>query len=71
MDALAGGCDLFDIDELRLEYSTEEFANLLMCEFIDDTLSVFPLAELKLQDGWLTVDRLAPPPDLRAAFKAR
>ena len=54
MDALAGGCDLFDIDELRLEYSTEEFANLLMCEFIDDTLSVFPLAELQrgMVDSW-------------------
>jgi uncharacterized protein YjcR len=54
LDALAGGCDLFDIDELRLEYSTEEFANLLMCEFIDDTLSVFPMAELQrcMVDSW-------------------
>ncbi|SAI47378.1 Uncharacterized conserved protein [Bordetella ansorpii] len=43
LDAEAGGCNLFDIDELRLEYSEEDFANLLMCEFIDDTASVFPL----------------------------
>lgn len=55
IDALNGGCDLFDIDELRLEYSPEEFANLLMCEFIDDTLSVFPLSELQkgMVDTWV------------------
>lgn len=33
--------------------------------------TVIQVAELKLQDGWLTVDRHAPPPDLRAAFGAR
>lgn len=55
MDALNGGCDLFDIDELRMEYSTDEFANLLMCEFIDDTQSVFPMAELQkcMVDSWV------------------
>ena len=37
LDAMEGGCDLFDIDELRLEYNPEEFENLLMCGFIDDT----------------------------------
>lgn len=54
MDALAGGCDLFDIDQLRLEYSPEEFANLLMCMFIDDGQSVFPLAMLQrcMVDAW-------------------
>ena len=54
MDALHAGCDLFDIDELRFEYSTEEFANLLMCEFIDDTFSVFPMSELQacMVDSW-------------------
>jgi len=46
-DAEARGCDLFDLDELREEYSADEFANLLMCEFIDDTLSVFSLAVLQ------------------------
>ncbi|MDP3635770.1 MAG: terminase family protein, partial [Azonexus sp.] len=30
LDAVAGGCDLFDIDQLRLDYSPEEFLNLLM-----------------------------------------
>lgn len=47
MDALAGGCDLFDIDELRLEYSDADFENLLMCGFVDDSFSVFPLATLQ------------------------
>jgi uncharacterized protein YjcR len=54
LDAMTGGCDLFDIDELRREYSAEEFANLLMCQFIDDSLSVFKLAELQrcMVDSW-------------------
>jgi hypothetical protein len=34
-----GGCDLFDIDELRDEYAPDEFANLFLCEFVDDSLS--------------------------------
>jgi uncharacterized protein YjcR len=54
-DAVRGGCDLFDIDQLRLEYSEEEFNNLLMCQFMDDTLSVFPLSKLQgcMVDSWL------------------
>lgn len=53
-DAAAAGCDLFDVEQLRLEYSTEEFAQLLMCEFLDDSASVFPLASLQgcLVDSW-------------------
>lgn len=46
LDAEAGGCDLFDLDELRFEYSDEEFDNLLMCGFVDESFSSFPLAEL-------------------------
>lgn len=46
-DAIAGGCDLFDLDALRLEYSTEEFNNLLMCQFIDGTHGVFQLDMLE------------------------
>jgi len=55
LDALEGGCDLFDIDELRLEYNPEEFENLLMCGFIDDTQSVFPMSELQacMVDSWV------------------
>jgi uncharacterized protein YjcR len=42
-DALAGGCDLFDLDQLRLEYSPEELQQLFYCQFIDDGASVFSL----------------------------
>lgn len=54
MDAQAGGCDLFDIDELRFEYSAADFANLLMCEFVDDGESIFPLNLLQpcMVDSW-------------------
>lgn len=54
LDALAGGCDLFDLDQLRREYSDDEFRQLLMCEFIDDGASVFPFALVKrcMVDSW-------------------
>ncbi|GHD59897.1 terminase ATPase subunit family protein [Jeongeupia chitinilytica] len=55
LDAERGGCDLFDIDELRAyEYSPDEFDNLLMCNFIDDTQSVFTLRLLQacMVDSW-------------------
>ncbi|EIZ77754.1 hypothetical protein WSK_3765 [Novosphingobium sp. Rr 2-17] len=45
-DAVAGGCDLFDIDELRDEYAPDEFANLFMCDFVDDTLSAFKFNDM-------------------------
>lgn len=53
-DAVRGGCDLFDLDQLRGEYSEDEYRNLLMCEFMDDTASVFPLAMLQrcMVDSW-------------------
>ncbi|UJD92112.1 terminase ATPase subunit family protein (plasmid) [Rahnella aquatilis] len=46
-DALSGGCNLFDLDQLQLEYSPAEYDNLLMCEFVDDQASVFPFSELQ------------------------
>ncbi|QNM96379.1 terminase ATPase subunit family protein [Chitinimonas koreensis] len=54
LDAEAGGCDLFDVDELRFENSAEEFAQLYLCQFIDDGESVFPLAMLQrcMVDSW-------------------
>ena len=54
-DAEKGGCDLFDIDDLRnYEYSPDQFDNLLMCNFIDDTASVFPLSVMQrcMVDSW-------------------
>lgn len=61
-DAVRGGCDLFDLDELRSEYSEEEYRNLLMCEFMDDTSSVFPLATLQrcMVDSWEVWDDYKP-----------
>ena len=54
MDAIAGGCNLFDLNDLRDEFGPEEFANLLMCEFIDDSASIFPFLMLTqcLVDSW-------------------
>ncbi len=55
LDAAGRGCDLFDLEELRRDYSPEEFANLLMCQFVDDSASVFPLAMLQpcMVDSWV------------------
>lgn len=54
LDAEQGGCDLFDIEELRLEYDAEAFQNLLMCQFVDDGASIFPLTMLQpcMVDSW-------------------
>ncbi|GAA4649038.1 terminase ATPase subunit family protein [Kistimonas scapharcae] len=46
-DAEAGGCDLFDIEQLQLEYGPDEFAQLFECQFIDDSASEFTLAMLE------------------------
>ncbi|HDV7289107.1 TPA: terminase family protein [Pasteurella multocida] len=47
-DAEAGGCNLFDIEDLIAENSREEFEQLYMCQFADDTSSVFKFNELQL-----------------------
>lgn len=61
-DAVRGGCDLFDLDQLRSEYSEEEYLNLLMCIFMDDTSSVFPLVTLQrcMVDSWELWDDYKP-----------
>jgi uncharacterized protein YjcR len=53
-DAERQGCDLFDIEELIAENNAEEFANLYMCEFVDDGHSVFPLSMIQpcMVDSW-------------------
>jgi uncharacterized protein YjcR len=53
-DAIAGGCNLFDPEQLKHEYAPDEYGNLLMCLFIDDTASIFPLALLMraMVDSW-------------------
>lgn len=61
-DAVAGGCNLFDLAQLRLEYSADEYAQLLLCQFIDDAASVFPLATMQrcLVDSWELWDDFKP-----------
>lgn len=66
-DAAARGCDLFNLEELRIEYAPDEFANLLMCQFVDDSLSAFKFNELQrctvdAMVDWTDVDMLAKRP---------
>ncbi|MFJ2986615.1 terminase ATPase subunit family protein [Collimonas sp. NPDC087041] len=63
LDAERGGCNLFDLDQLRdYEYSPDQFDNLLMCNFVDDNKSIFPLAELQrcMVDAWDAWDDVKP-----------
>lgn len=46
-DAESSGCNLFDIDALKSEYSSDEFEQLFMCQFIDDNESVFKFSMLQ------------------------
>lgn len=46
-DAITGGCNLFDIDRLRLENDEERFEQLFMCKFIDSSQSAFALGDLE------------------------
>ncbi|WP_208458682.1 terminase large subunit domain-containing protein [Comamonas antarctica] len=53
-DALRQGCNLFDLAELQAEYPDDEFANLFMCDFIDDSNSIFSLKLMQscMVDSW-------------------
>jgi uncharacterized protein YjcR len=53
-DAEAAGCNLFERDQLMLEYSDDEFENLFNCEFVDDSGSYFPftILEPNMVDSW-------------------
>lgn len=53
-DAIAGGFDLIDREQLELEYSLDEFNNLFGCEFVDDSQSSFPYSMLRscMVDSW-------------------
>ncbi|MGG7596776.1 terminase large subunit domain-containing protein [Pseudomonas sp. WC1] len=46
-DAIAGGCDLFDVDQLQQEYDEDSFQQLFYCKFIDSTQSAFGLKDLE------------------------
>lgn len=45
-DAMANGCNLFNIKYLELENDPDTFAQLYECKFIDDTNSAFRLEDL-------------------------
>lgn len=45
-DAIEGGFDLVDLDELHDDHPDDEFANLFGCEFVDDTLSAFKFNDM-------------------------
>lgn len=61
-DAVRGGCDLFDIAQLAKEYSPDEYANLLLCGFVDDIASIFSLQLMQscLVDSWEVWDDVQP-----------
>lgn len=46
-DAIDGGCDLFDLEQLQLEYDEDKFQQLFYCKFIDSTQSAFGLKDLE------------------------
>lgn len=53
-DALLGGCDLFDLDKLKLKYSIDQYQRLFMCQFVDESQSCFPMSVMRraLVDSW-------------------
>lgn len=53
-DAIDGGFDLVDPDQLQQQYSIEEFDNLFRCIFLDDSQSMFPFAIMRrcMVDSW-------------------
>lgn len=46
-DAEKQGCNLFDRNQLKLEYSEDEFRQLFDCHFVDDAQSCFRFADLQ------------------------
>jgi uncharacterized protein YjcR len=54
LDAQAGGCTLFNLDRLKLRYAPDVFDNLFMCNFVDDSSSMFPFALMRgcAVDSW-------------------
>lgn len=61
-DALRGGCDLFDLEQLKKEYSPDEYNNLLMCHFMDDIESLFSFNMMQncMVDSWEVWDDIQP-----------
>lgn len=53
-DAIDGGFDLVDAEQLQQQYSLEEFDNLFRCIFLDDSQSMFPFQLMRrcMVDSW-------------------
>lgn len=53
-DAIKGGYDKLDLDQLSLEYPPDRLNNLFRCMFLDDSESYFPLSILQpnMIDSW-------------------
>jgi uncharacterized protein YjcR len=53
-DAIDGGFDLVDPDQLQIQYSVDEFDNLFRCVFLDDSQSMFPFQAMRkcMVDSW-------------------
>lgn len=53
-DAIDGGFDLVDAEQLQQQYSIEEFDNLFRCIFLDDSQSMFPFQIMRrcMVDSW-------------------
>jgi uncharacterized protein YjcR len=54
LDAKAGGCELIDVERQRQRYSVEAFNNLYLCQFVDDSQSMFPFELMRrgMCDSW-------------------
>ena len=52
--AVAKGFDLISVDQKKIEYNPEKYANLYGCEFLDDSQSAFPFQILRgsMVDSW-------------------
>ena len=53
-DAINSGFDLVTMEKLRIKFPPGQFENLLMCQFVNDTDSIFKMAELQrcMVDAW-------------------
>jgi len=66
-DAIAGGFDLVDPEQLQFQYSPDEYDNLFRCIFLDDSQSMFPFAVMRrcMVDSWDAWKKDFEPYDLR------
>jgi len=54
-DAVAKGCNLFNLEKIKLKYSTQAYNNLLMCQPIDASQSIFTFKQMTdcRVDAWI------------------